>query len=561
MKTRMRSVAAFALGLAAACGTDGGESIDSAADSAPLTVTTYQAEDAKIYHGKVSTEWAGFTGAGYVDYVNETASYIDFSVSATTAGTSAVVFRYANGSTQDRILNISVNGKTAQSGVKFPSTGTWKSWATRSITLSLSAGTNTIRAKSATSSGGPNLDCIEVTESTPTPPKTYTLSVAVNGNGSTSPAAGTYVYTAGGSATVTAVPASGATFTGWSGAASGTGNPVSITMDSNKALTATFSGGGSTGGNANFALVGFAAQNGGTTGGTGGTEVTVSTLSALKQYAGASGKHIIKIPTTITGSGTDAVTVASDKTIVGIGSSGALVGIGLHLDTAGLKNVIIRNLKITKVLASSDNDAIHIKGDKGAVRNIWVDHCDLSAEDPAVQTDKDLYDGLLDATHDVANITVSWTYFHDHWKSSLVGSSDSDNYDRKVTYHHNFFYNVSSRLPSYRFGQGHVFNNYYEKIPTSGVNSRMGAKLRVEANYFKDAKAPITSVDSSSVGYWDVGSGNTFVNCSGSQPTSSNTSYAPPYDYSSVMTPVADVPQIVKANAGLGKVGATPWVF
>jgi non-reducing end alpha-L-arabinofuranosidase len=46
---------------------------------------------------------------------------------------------------------------------------------------------------------------------------------------------------------VTATPGSGATFTGWSGAAAGTANPVVITMDANKSLTASFTGGVTTG--------------------------------------------------------------------------------------------------------------------------------------------------------------------------------------------------------------------------------------------------------------------------------------------------------------------------
>lgn len=50
---------------------------------------------------------------------------------------------------------------------------------------------------------------------------------------------------------------------------------------------------------------------------------------------------------------------------------------------------------------------------------------------------------------------------HDSWKTMLSGSSDGDEYDRKVTYHHNYFENCNSRLPLFRFGHGHVFNNYY----------------------------------------------------------------------------------------------------
>ncbi|MEJ2407512.1 MAG: hypothetical protein P8171_25260 [Candidatus Thiodiazotropha sp.] len=42
---------------------------------------------------------------------------------------------------------------------------------------------------------------------------------------------------------MTATPATGATYTGWSGVAMGTSNPISVTMDGNKSLSANFSGG------------------------------------------------------------------------------------------------------------------------------------------------------------------------------------------------------------------------------------------------------------------------------------------------------------------------------
>ena len=77
-----------------------------------------------------------------------------------------------------------------------------------------------------------------------TPPPTYTLTISTSGNGTTTPAAGTYTYNSNTVVSVTANPGSGATFSGWSGAATGTANPVSITMNANKSLTATFTGGG-----------------------------------------------------------------------------------------------------------------------------------------------------------------------------------------------------------------------------------------------------------------------------------------------------------------------------
>jgi pectate lyase len=292
----------------------------------------------------------------------------------------------------------------------------------------------------------------------------------------------------------------------------------------------------------NFGLFGFAAGN--TTGGRGGSTVTVTSLSALQTAAASSSPMIIQISGRITGS--DIVRVESNKTIVGLGSTGELVGIELGL--ADSSNIIIRNLKISGVLASNhDGDAIHLQN----THNVWIDHCELFAEPPQTQPDVDLYDGLVDITRDCSFITISWCYFHDSWKTSLIGSSDDDNFDRRTTFHHNFYQNVNSRVPSYRFGVGHVFNNYYLDVLTSGVNTRMGAVLRIEGNVFERVDDPITSIDSDNDGFWDVRD-NQFINCTGSQPTSSNGSFNPPYNYP--LDSSANVRAIVRQWAGVGKI-------
>jgi uncharacterized repeat protein (TIGR02543 family) len=67
----------------------------------------------------------------------------------------------------------------------------------------------------------------------------YTLTVnAVNGSVTTTPSKTSYAY--GDVVTLEAVPNAGYSFSGWSGDASGTANPTTITMNANKSVTASF---------------------------------------------------------------------------------------------------------------------------------------------------------------------------------------------------------------------------------------------------------------------------------------------------------------------------------
>ncbi|KAL0931398.1 pectate lyase [Colletotrichum truncatum] len=241
--------------------------------------------------------------------------------------------------------------------------------------------------------------------------------------------------------------------------------------------------------------IGYASTNGGTTGGRGGSTTTVSTLSQFTKAAEASGKLNIVVKGTI--SGNAKVRVQSDKTIIGQKGS-KIVGAGLYIK--GVKNVIVRNLQISKV-KESYGDAIGIESST----NVWVDHCDLSSD---LKSGKDYYDGLLDITKGADYITVSNTYLHDHFKTSLVGHVDTNTSDKgklRVTYANNYWNNVNSRNPSVRFGTVHVYNNFYNKVGSTGVNTRMGAQVRVESSVFENSsKKVILSADSKQVGYATV---------------------------------------------------------
>ncbi|KAF6802282.1 pectate lyase [Colletotrichum sojae] len=241
--------------------------------------------------------------------------------------------------------------------------------------------------------------------------------------------------------------------------------------------------------------IGYASTNGGTTGGKGGSTTTVSTLAQFTKAAESSGKLNIVVKGSI--SGNVKVRVASDKTIVGQKGS-KITGAGLYVK--GVKNVILRNLAISKV-KESYGDAIGIE----ASTNVWVDHCDVSSD---LNSGKDYYDGLIDITKGADFITVSNTYLHDHWKTSLVGHTDSQTSDKgklRVTYANNHWNNVNSRNPSVRFGTVHVYNNYYNKIGSTGVNTRMGAQVRVESSVFENSsKKVILTADSKQDGYATV---------------------------------------------------------
>ncbi|KAH6988967.1 family 1 polysaccharide lyase [Ilyonectria sp. MPI-CAGE-AT-0026] len=239
--------------------------------------------------------------------------------------------------------------------------------------------------------------------------------------------------------------------------------------------------------------VGYCTQNGGTTGGAAGSTITVNTVAALIEAAKRDGPLTIIVSGQLSGS--DRVRPTSDKTIIGAAGS-SITGVGFYVRRQS--NVILRNLKIAKVLAEN-GDAIGI--DEST--NVWVDHCDLSGD---LSAGKDDLDGLLDISHAADWVTVSNTYFHDHWKGSLIGHSDSnaaqDTGKLRVTYANNYCKNVNSRQPLIRFATVHIVNNFWDTMTLSGVNTRMGAQVLVQSSAFvNSAERAIFFADSKETGY------------------------------------------------------------
>ncbi|MEV0238302.1 rhamnogalacturonan lyase [Nonomuraea sp. NPDC050786] len=83
-------------------------------------------------------------------------------MNASQAGTATVAIRYANGATTSRPADVLVNGAVVQSAGAFDSTGAWTTWGTKTLTVSVNAGDNTIRLSPTTADGLPNVDALDL---------------------------------------------------------------------------------------------------------------------------------------------------------------------------------------------------------------------------------------------------------------------------------------------------------------------------------------------------------------------------------------------------------------
>ncbi|MGN9779324.1 PQQ-dependent sugar dehydrogenase [Micromonospora sp. H33] len=130
--------------------------------AAPPNYTDYQAENCTIQQGVVESNWAGFTGTGFVNGDNIVGSGITCSVNNAGAARSySVEVRFANGTTTVRPMDLIVNNTLATT-MQFHGTGAWDTWATLTVNVNLNTGSNTLRLAATTSTGGPNLDRLRV---------------------------------------------------------------------------------------------------------------------------------------------------------------------------------------------------------------------------------------------------------------------------------------------------------------------------------------------------------------------------------------------------------------
>ncbi|HEX8343806.1 MAG TPA: cellulose binding domain-containing protein [Actinoplanes sp.] len=321
-------------------------------------------------------------------------------------------------------------------------------------------------------------------------------------------------------------------------------------------------------------VTGFATSNGGTTGGAGGQTVRATTGTAIHAAlcgrASSSTPIIIEVQGTINHgnttkvSGSSCSTAAgvielkqiSNVTIIGAGSGAVFDQLGIHIRDSSniiIQNVTVRNVKKSGSPVSNGGDAI---GMESNVRNIWVDHVTLEASGGEAEG----FDGLFDMKNNTQYVTLSYSILRNSGRGGLIGSSETDLTNGFVTFHHNLYENLDSRAPLLRGGVAHIYNNSYVGLKESGINSRAGARAKVENNYFRNSKDVLGTFYTDAAGFWQV-SGNVFDNVTwsargtdnnpaGPDPVS-NTTVSIPYSYS--LDGASCVPGIVAQTAGANK--------
>ncbi|KAJ5098751.1 pectate lyase [Penicillium argentinense] len=194
------------------------------------------------------------------------------------------------------------------------------------------------------------------------------------------------------------------------------------------------------------------------------------------------------VSVTYDNAGTLGITVASDKTLIGSGSSGVIKGKGLRI-VSGASNIIIQNIAITDINAKYvwGGDAITINDSD----MVWIDH---------VTTARIGRQHIVLGTESSGRVTLSNNYIdgrtsysatcdgYHYWGIYLDGSSDL------VTLKGNYIYHTSGRSPKV---QGntllHAVNNYWYDNSGHAFEIGSGGYVLAEGNVFQNIDTPVES--------------------------------------------------------------------
>jgi pectate lyase len=283
--------------------------------------------------------------------------------------------------------------------------------------------------------------------------------------------------------------------------------------------------------------------------------------------------------------------VGANTTIFGLPNA-RLVGANLLIQN--VDNVIVRNLRLedaadcfpawdpTDGSAGNWNSAYDLVTVTGST-HVWADHNTFS-DGNNVDASQPLYfgrpyqvhDGALDVIRASDLVTISYNVFQEHDKTMLIGSSNTVGADvgkLRVTVHHNKFANVGQRVPRVRFGQVDVYNNYYYLTDEDAYSYSWGvgvySAIYAENNFLlrsADLALDDFVYDWGGTAMTEIGT-LTRVGTGPVEPVSLLGEYNATHDpdlgtdagWTPVLrpgsvTPAAQVPAVVNAQAGAGKV-------
>jgi pectate lyase len=286
----------------------------------------------------------------------------------------------------------------------------------------------------------------------------------------------------------------------------------------------------------------------------------VSDYTSLVNAISDDTPRVVQISGTITpASGVKMVHVGSNKTIIGLGSTAVLQGMGLDVSgwTAAVRaahggaeclpayaadfnhvsNVIIRNI----TFAAPTDDGIQVSCYS---HHVWIDHNTFTKG----------YDGSIDIKRGSDWVTVSWNHLNHTDKTMLLGHDDSngpqDIGHLHVTYHHNFMDNTTQRNPRVRFGQAHVYNNYANHISSYFIGLGVGCDVYADGNYLQFADAVTDDFGGDNL-TWH--SSNIVIDTDHAA-VANGQAFNPASYYSYPLDSAANLPSIVPAGAGVGKI-------
>ncbi|MCJ1446025.1 MAG: hypothetical protein MMC23_006530 [Stictis urceolatum] len=203
---------------------------------------------------------------------------------------------------------------------------------------------------------------------------------------------------------------------------------------------------------------------------------------------GNAGSGSYSISVTYDKAGVSGINVGSNKSIVGVGSSGVIRGKGLRIAN-GATNVIIQNIHITDLNPQYiwGGDAITLAG----TDLVWIDHVKISLIGRQMFVAGEDASNRVTISNSEFDGSTSWSATcdgHHYWALYMIGSNDL------ITLKGNYIHHTSGRSP--KVGGNtllHAVNNEWYANSGHAFDVGSGSMIVAEGNIFQNVVTPLLS--------------------------------------------------------------------